>query len=234
MAARKGTSPGTRLQLGASVLTAARAVDTTAVEVRLQRFDQAHRNYVGAQRKLDTAEAQLRAAQTRLAELDAVQDEAVENLACALVTDGQPRGNPFAAFDAPAPGTLTRCAFAEAAEAVHQFVAVILRSKGVSEATTQAAKAADNAARALEQALAPITKLQDSVRDARRLRDAVGQAWDSALAALRRDTLAAADEGAPNLYARLFQPLTRAAKTKTPEDAVPTHPPAPAATPNAA
>lgn len=236
MAARmKKTSPGTRLQLGASVLAAARAVDTRLVKDRLRRFEQAHRSYVNAQRKVDAAESQMRAAQARLAELDAVQDDAVEMLARALVADDQPRGNPFDAFGAPAPGTLIRLAFAEEAEAVHQLVAAVLRSKGVSEATTRAAEGADKAARAVEQALAPVAKLQDSVRDARRTRDAVGQAWESALAALRRGTRAAADEGAPDLHATLFPPVARTAtKTQTPQEAAPTDSQAPAATPNAA
>jgi hypothetical protein len=231
----KKTSPGTRLQLGASILAAARAVDTRVVKDRLRRFEQAHRSYVGAQRKVDAAESQMRAAQAGLAELDAAQDDAVETLARALVADGQPRGNPFADFDAPAPGTLMRLSFPEEAAAVHQLVAAVLRSKGASEVTTQAAQAADKAARAVEQALAPVAKLQDNVRDARRTRDAVGQAWESALAALRRGARAAADEGAPDLYATLFPPVTRTTtKMKAPEEVVPTEPQTPAATPNAA
>src|SRR5438552_14368644 len=124
----KKTSPGTRLQVGASVLSAARAVDTRLVKDRLGRFERAHRSYVNTQRKVDSAESQLRAAQARLAECDAVQDEAVETLARALVTDGQPRGNPFDVFGA-APGTLTRLPFSEEAEAVHDLVAAVQRNK---------------------------------------------------------------------------------------------------------
>ncbi len=40
------TGPGMRLQLGASVLSAARAVDTRLVKARLERFGRAHREYV--------------------------------------------------------------------------------------------------------------------------------------------------------------------------------------------
>jgi len=235
MAARmKKTGPGTRLQLGASVLAAARAVDTRAVTERLRRFEQAHGSYVSAQRKVDAAESQLRAARARLAELDAVQDDAIETLARALVADGHPRGNPFADFDAPAPGTLMRLAFEEEAAAVHQLVASVLRTKGAREATTQAAQAADEAATVVEQALAPVATLQDGIRDARRTRDALGQAWESALAALRRGTRAAADEGAPDLHATLFPPVPRASKAKAAEESTPIEPPAPTATPNAA
>ena len=231
----KKTSAGTRLQIGASVLAAARAVDTSAVKARLRRFEQTHRSYVNAQKKVDAAESQLQALQVRLAELDAVQDEAVETLARALVTDGQPRGNPFDAFGAPAPSTLKRMPFPEAAVAVHQLVATVLRAKGGSEATTQAAQAAEKAAQTLEGALAPVAKLEDSVRDARRMRDAVGQTWESALAALRRGARAAADDGAPDLYPTLFPPVARvASKVKAPEEAVPAEPPATTATSNAA
>jgi hypothetical protein len=80
-----------------------------------------------------------------------------------------------------------------------------------------------NWARVVEQALAPVANLQESVRDARRMQDAVGQGWESALAALRRGTRAAADEGAPELDATLFPPVARAAtRSKAPEEQAPT------------
>src|SRR5207244_1463599 len=211
---KRKNGSGTRLQIGAGVLSAARAIDTRLVKGRLGRFERAHRAYVAAQRKVDAAESQLRGAQARLAECDAIQDDAVETLARALVADGQARGNPFDTFRAPAPGTLMRLPFAEEAEAVRELVAAVQRSKSVSKATIQAAQAAEKAARVVEQALAPVAKLQDSVRDARRMRDAVGQGWESALAALRRGTRAAADEGAPELDATLFLPVARVVTKK--------------------
>lgn len=231
MAARlRTTSPGLRLQLGGSVLSAARAVDTRLVKDRLGRFARMHRTYVGAQEKVDTAESKLRAAQARLAECDTVLDEAVETLAGVLCADGAPRGNPFDAFGAPSPGTLMRLPFAEEAEGVHQLVAAVERSKGASKATLQAAQAAEKAAKAVEEALVPIAKLQDNVRDARRARDAVGQGWESALASLKRGARAAADEGAPDLYPTLFPPVVRAVtKNKGTEEAGPAAPPTPAA-----
>lgn len=234
MATQMNTArPGFRMQLGASVLAAARAVDTTLVKERLKRFEQAHKAYTAAQKKVDAAESNLRSGQARLADFDAVQDDAVDALARALVMDGQPRANPFDAFGAPAPGMLTRLAFNEAAAVVHQLVAAVLRSKGVTEPTVQAAHAANKAAAALEQEIGPVAKLQDDVRDARRMRDAVAQLWESALAALRRGTKAAADDGAPNLHATLFPPVTRTRPKKVEEPvavAAPTQP----ATPNAA
>ena len=212
----QGTSPGMRLQLGASVLAAARAVDTRLVEARLATFDRAHRSYASAHRAVDAAESQLRAAQARLAECDVIQDEAVETLARALVGDGKPRANPFQPCGAPAPSALTRLLFAEAAQAVHQLVAAVQRGKGASPVTLEAAKAAAEAARTVEEACAPTASLQDTVRDARRMRDAVAQ--ESALAALRRGCRAAADDGAPDLYATLFPPVVRTRPKKPAEE----------------
>ncbi len=236
MAVRINTkSPGTRLQIGTSVLSAAREVDTRLVKDRLQRFEDAHRSYVAAQRKVDAADAELEAAQARLAKLDDTQDHAVELLARALVNHGQPRGNPFAAFGAPAPGQLARRAFGEEADAVQKLVTAIMRSNGMSKDTIEAAQAADKAARGVKQALAPIAELEGKVRDARRKRDAIGQVWESALAALRRGTKAAADEGAPDLHATLFPSAVRGGGKSKAAEKAPESPPQPSAvTPNAA
>ncbi len=230
----KKVSSGSRLQLGLSILAAARTVDTRLVKDRLRKFEQAHRNYVSAQKKVDAAESQLTAVQARLAELDAVQDDAVDALARVLIHDGQPIGNAFSAFGAPGPGTLKRLPFGEEVAAIHELVAAVLRSKGVSEAATKAAQAADKAASVVEEALVPIDTLQDGVREARRMRDAVGQAWESALAALRRGTRAAADEGAPELHATLFPPVTRVSKSKAAEQPAASGTQTPAAPSNAA
>ena len=228
------TSPGLRLQIGASVLSGARAVDTRLVKARLESFERVHRGYVNAQRKVDAAESQLRGAQARLAECDATQDEAVIALAGALIGEGQPYTNAFEAFGVPAPKTLTRLPSAQAVEAVHQLVAAVQRSKGISEATLKAAEAADKAAGVVEEALAPIAKLQDNVRHARRMRDALGQGWESALAALRHDARSAAYEGATELYTVLFPPPRAATKSKTPEEPTTPATEPPAAVTNAA
>jgi hypothetical protein len=223
---------GTRLQLGASLLSAAREVDTRLVKERLKRFEQVHKSYATAQRKVDTAEGELEAAMVGIERLDAVQDHAVERLACALSNDGQPRKNPFAAFGAPSPSTVARQPFAEEVDTVHRLVATIQRSKGVSKETLEAAQAADEAASAVEQALVPITKLEQTVADARRNRDAIAKVWETALAALRRGARAAADDGAPDLYPTLFKSFRVTGKPKTTEAT--TDPQPPAATPNAA
>ncbi len=218
MATQKKRSPEKRLEIGASVLAAARAVDTRLVKDRLQRFEEVHRTFVGAQRKVDGVEAQMQAVQARLAELDAAQDGALAKLACSVSLDRESLDNPFEAFGFPPPKTLIRRPFAEEAAAIHQLVAAVLRGKDTGEATRKAAHAADKAAREVEEALALLPKIRSSVREARRTRDAVGQRWEAALRVLRRHVIAAADEGAPELYVTLFPPVSRAVgKPKPPE-----------------
>ncbi len=193
-----------RLQIGAAIFAAAKAVDTRLVKARLAAFEGAHRSYAEAQQKVDAAEAQLRAAQAKLGQCDVAQNEALEPLVRSLIFDGQPRANPFAAFGPLIPSKAMSLPIADKAKAVHQLVAAIQRSKGVSKTTLQTAQAAEKAANTLEQALVPVEKLQAVVRDTRHTRDAVAQSWESTLAALKRGARAAADDGAPQLYATLF------------------------------
>src|SRR5258705_2360139 len=121
MAARikKTTSPGTRLQIGATVLDGARAVDTRLVRDCLQRFEQAHRSYVSAHRKVDAAESQIRTVQARLAQLDTLANDAIEELVRRLVADGEPIKAPFEALGRPPRGTLIHLRFAPKAATIH-------------------------------------------------------------------------------------------------------------------
>jgi hypothetical protein len=195
---------GGRLQTGAAILAAAKAVDTRLVKGRLAAFEGAHRSYADAQQKVDAAEAQLRTVQVKLGQCEVAQAEAVEALARSLIFDGKLRKSPFAEFGAPAPSKIVSLPPADQAKAVHQLVAAVQHGKNASKATAQAAQAAEKAAAAIEQALAPVEKLQTAVRDARHTRDAVAQGWESTLAAFKRGARAAADDGAPQLYATLF------------------------------
>ena len=224
MATRRKSSPGMRLRLGASVLSAARLVDTRLVKERLGRFEEMHRTYAAAQRKADAVEEELAAVQARVAACDAVQDQAVEALAAALAGEGHARRNPFETFGAPSPSVIMRLPFTEEPAAVRQLVAAIegSRTVSVSKATLAAAHAADKAARAVEETVGPLAKLEDAVRHARRTRDSVVPGWESALAALRRGARVAADEGATDLYARLFGLVARATpRSKPAEEQVP-------------
>lgn len=229
-----GSGAVSQLNTGASILAAARTVDTRVIKVRLADFQRAQLNYNAAHEKVRAAEANLRAAQTRLEELDANQDQAVDGVARMLIVDGQPRANPFAAFGLPAPGRLSGLAVTEETKVIHQLVAAVQRAKNLSKSTQQAAQAADKAAHAVEQALAQIDKLQGAVREARHTRAAVAQTWKTVFGALKRGARAAADDGAPNLYATLFDRPTRpngknGKRTKAPTpDPMPASPPPPA------
>lgn len=215
----KKASSAARVKLGAAVLAASRGVDTRLVKERLQRFEEVHRNYTSAQKKVDAAEAQYLAVQAGLEKLDETLNETVEGLAVALVQEGQPRRNPFEAFGAPAPSGVTKLSFTEKTAVVRKLVATVVRSRNVTEATIKAAQAAEEAARALEHAMLPVAKLEENVRHARGLRDAVGIDWDTALNALRGVARVAAREGAPSLHAALFRAVSRAAtKTKPPSE----------------
>ncbi|HVO22037.1 MAG TPA: hypothetical protein VMW56_00250 [Candidatus Margulisiibacteriota bacterium] len=226
---KAGMSPGNRLETGTVVLAAAQVVDVELVKPRLTAFASAQQSYAEAQRNVETAEAQLVKGQARLSRCDAVQDDAVEALARALLADGQPRRNPFAAFGGAPPWAIKKLKAAPEAKAVHQLTGAVQRSNMVSKAVLEAAQAADAAARTVEAALLPIEKLQLALRDARHTRDAIGQTWNTALAALKRGARAAADDGAPGLYTALFGRLTRPntrKNAKTPP--APPAPPAPA------
>lgn len=128
-------SQTSRLQTGAAILAAARTVDTRPIQARLTRFERAHQGYLDAHRKVEVAEAQLRAARAGVSARDAEQDRAVETLACALVNDGQPRISPFAAFDAPSPTALAHLSVRDQATAVHTLVSALQRHAGISKAT---------------------------------------------------------------------------------------------------
>ena len=231
---KMGSNATSQLDAGASILAAARTVDTRLIKPRLAAFENAHRAYSAAHDKVHAAEAQLATAQLHLGELDADQDAAVTTLAALLIVDGQPRTNPFAGFGAPAPGKLTALPVAEEAKTIHQLVTTVQRAKGMSKATLRAAQAADKAARAVEQALLQMEKLQNAVRDARHTREAVAQTWANALAGLKRGARAAADDGAPMLYATLFDRPHRPNGKPAKSAPAPTPNPAPQPAPQAA
>ncbi len=205
------SSPAKRLERGAAVLNAAQAVDTRLVKERLERFERVQTQYVDAQQKVDAGESGLEAAKARLAASNDVQEKAVEALARALVTEGQARSNPFEAFGAPSPSVLLKAPGAPATKAVRQLVVKIEADRGVGKKTIEAARAAEKAAHAVDQALAAVKSAKAAVRGARRTQDAIGEEWESALAALKRLASAVAEEGAPDVYVKLFPPVARAA-----------------------
>lgn len=222
METKKSTlAPATRLEIGAVILEAAQHVDTKRATGRLNAFAAVHRSYTAAQRRVETVEGQLRGLQAQLSENEAKHDP-VETLARALVADGEPRANPFVNLGGSSPSNVKKLVFVEEAKAIHQLVAAVQRSTTAGQATRNAAKAADKAARAMEATLRRINTLEATLEKARRRRDTIGESWDNALAALKRRTRAAEDDGAAGLYTALFGRLARPKskkKTATPTQA---------------
>ena len=224
-------SPGKRLKTGATILAAMRVVNTKPVQKRLDAFAAAHRAYGDAQAKVDAADAELRAGQAQVVQLDAEQDAALEALALCLANNGQSREKPFAAFNADSPARIKTMPFAEEAQAIHALVASLRIDTSLSQATLDAAQRAEQAAQKVEAALVPLDALRNTLSAAREVRDNLASAWDTSLAVLRRGALAEGDNGAPGLYTSLFGRRSRAKKAKpVPVQAAPaTTPPTPPA-----
>jgi hypothetical protein len=203
-----------RLRAAAAVLAGAEVAETTLVAGRLQSVTAAHREYREALRKVDEAAVRLEAERRGLAELDAVHDAAVEQLAISLVNEGLPRTNPFAAFDAEAPSVIKRLAPADAARAVRTLLTALSRRETLSPATLEAGRRVEQSTQRIEAALPGLHARQDELQAARHMSEVVGPRFDSALAALRRAARAAADDGAVDLYTALFPPPVRVAKVK--------------------
>ncbi len=211
---KSSLGPTTRLEMGAAILAAAESHSTRHIDRRLTAFIAAQRRFVVAQRRVDAADERLRATLARVAARDRAQDAALEGLARALVAEGQPRRNPFAAFGSAAPSELKDIAAAEEAKAIHQLVGAVRGHKLVGKATLDAAQVAEKAARAVEAALVPLAALEQQSRTSRQRRDTIGHEWDAAMSALRRGARAAADDGAPGLYTALFGRFLRSAPRK--------------------
>jgi hypothetical protein len=206
--------PAAYLETGAAIMTAAQVVDTTLIQSRLSVFGGAHRDYTEAHLNVVAVEAEISAMQPRLAECDAALDEAVEALANKLVNDGQSRRNPFASFGAKCPSGIKQLDVADKAAAIHKLVVAVRGGKTVGKAILAAAQTADRAAQAMEAALGPLNTTQVKLREAREAREAIAQNWKTTLAALKRGARAAADDGAPRLYAALFGELSRPPRKK--------------------
>lgn len=213
-----------RLEKGAAVLLAARQVDTALVKARLASFAKAQRSYEEAQRQVAAAGAKLREGQVRLAHCDTEQDAALERLARALVTAGQPRANPFAAFGSGSPSTIKELGPAAKVDAVHQLVTAVLRQKALDKGALSAARAAEKAGQQAAEVLLAVNRLQENATASRRARDNTGRTWKSAFDALKLGARSADIDGAPGIYVALFGQPSRARKkavTPTPAQAAP-------------
>lgn len=220
-----GTHRG-RVVTGDAVLTRATTTDTRAVKVRLAAFSKAHAALVRAQSVVDGAEAKLAAAQASVADADVTQDESVDALALALVTNGQPRISPFRGLSSYAPTTLKKLGYADEAKLVRALTKKVRARKSSDAAVLRACGVAEKAAAKVVAALAKLPALEASVVAARARRDALSLPWERDFGALKRAARAAADDGAVGLFDALFATTAPAPRRtrKTPA-------PAPAPTP---
>ncbi|MBI4512056.1 MAG: hypothetical protein HY698_20660 [Deltaproteobacteria bacterium] len=198
-------NPASRIQVGNDILESAKTVDTKPIKERLLLFEKAHRALAAAQAGVDKAEGTLRAAQEKVAEADVVQDEALMALAAALVGEGLPRMNPFKPLGFDAPSTIAKLGTAREAKVVKTLVAKVQKRKGTQAPSLRAARAAEKAALAVERASTPLDRLAEAYRAALSRRTAQELPWEARLAALKRGARAAADDGAPGLFAALFE-----------------------------
>ena len=158
---QSGSSPGTRIAAGDSVFDAAESVDTKPVANRLAGFKKVHGVYTAADAGVKKAGEALQKQQARVAEADVTQDEAVGDLAVALPNDGLPRVNPFKPFGAPSPTSLQKLGYADEAKQVIALEGAVLKRKGLSQGSIDAAKTAGKAAlRVQTELLAAIPKLE--------------------------------------------------------------------------
>ncbi|MDI1448754.1 hypothetical protein [Polyangium sp. 6x1] len=209
---QSGGSPGTRIEAGDAVLSAAAAIDTAPIAARVAAFQKVHADYSATDAAARKASDALRAQQEKVAEADVDQDASVDALASALPADGLPRQNPFKPLGAPAPNKVKETGYAKEAKILLGLEKAILKKKAsYSQQSLDAAKAVGNAARKVEAALKPIAKLEKTRADAIAKRDALEQAWETAFASLKRGAKAAEDEGHRGLHAALFE---RAAPAK--------------------
>jgi hypothetical protein len=201
-----------RLETGAKVLLAAREVDTTLVKARLSAFGTAQRSYEEAHRQVAVADSRLRAGQVRLAQCDKGQDTAVERLARALVTAGQPRANPFAAFGRSSPYTIRELNAVQKIQAIQQLVTAVQRQRSLDPVALGAARAAGRAAESAAVALLAVDRLTAIATSRRRARENIAVAWKTTFDALKLGARSADIDGAPGIYSALFGQPSRVRK----------------------
>ncbi|MDC3960788.1 hypothetical protein [Polyangium jinanense] len=220
---QSGGSPGTRIEAGDAVLSAAASIDTSPIAGRIAAFEKIHTSYSAAAAAAQKAAEALRAQQEKVAEADVDQDGSVDTLASVLPADGLPRANPFKPFGVAAPNKVKELGYAREAKVLLGLEKAILKKKAsFSQQSLDAAKATGNAARKVEAAIKPIAKLEKARADAMAKRDALEQAWETAFASLKRGAKAAEDDGHRGLYAALFEraaPAKKKSRAKKADDA---------------
>lgn len=204
-----------RIQAGKILLTSAESLDTTLVAPHLAAFNETHTQFVAAVAAVDAAQAAVVAATDRLGEQANRLDAAFEKLLGQLVADGQPRLAPLAAWGADTPSAIRTAAPAVRIRSLQRLTTALIGDERLSPASRAAATNCSAEALALDTALSGQTAAEDAAGDARNHRNALADRWDDAFAALKRGARAAADDGAPALYAALFDRIVRPASPRS-------------------
>jgi hypothetical protein len=197
-------TPGSRTEVGDSILQAAKKTNTKIIAPRLTAFAKIHAAYLNADAEVKDASAALRAQQEKVADADVEQDAAIQGLAAALAGEGLPRANPFKPLGFPAPSAICVLGYAKQATEVQKLAAAVSKRQGAGKASRAAAKSANAAAKRVLAAIKPIARLEKARTDAMTRRDTLEQPWETALAALKRGARAAEDDGAKGLFHALF------------------------------
>lgn len=199
-----GHNPASRITAGDAVLAASKTIGIQAIAKRFGLFAKTHRSYLAAQKKVDAAEEKLRAAQARVGECDAEQDDAVYALATVLAGLGLPRTNPFRPLGFEAPSVIAKMGYGVEAKRVIELVAAIGKRKDLAKAVA-ASKRAKAGALSVQGALKKVPPLKKACDEARTAREALAQPWETAFGALKRAARAADDDGGTELFATLFE-----------------------------
>ncbi len=229
---RPRLNPGSRLEAGNYVTERATSVSIAPIKSRFDAFKKSFAQFQSAEANVSKADDAARAASTKVAELDAVQDEAVFALASAMAGDGAPRANPFKPLGFAAPAEVAKMPYEKETVAATKLASAAARAKTAGKATKATAAKLIKAAAAVKAALPAMEKANAARAASIAKREAVGLDFDRALAKLKRAAQVAEDDGAEGLFAALFhvdKPRPKK-KTKSKSGATSTSATAPAVT----
>jgi hypothetical protein len=209
------SNPSGMVSAGDAILAAATSIDTRPVKAKLKAFADAHKLFKSLQGAVAAAEDALASHRVTVAEADVDQDAAVDALANKLVGDGFERTQPFKSFSKLSPSKLSALGYTKEAKEATALAKKVIASKKCGKPSKDAAKALLKAAAVVVKSLEPLSKWDAVYRGALTRRDAVAQQWTTTLAALRRASQSAADDGHKQIYTALFRSTATPAKKKS-------------------
>lgn len=203
------------VSVGEALIAAASSIDIKPVKAKFAAFAAAHKLFKSLQGAVAAAEDALASHRVTVAEADVDQDDAVFALANALVGDGFERTRPFKGLSKFSPSDLAALGYVKEAKETAALAKKVLAHKKTGKESKAAAKALAKASAAVVKSLEPLSKWDAVYRAALSRRDAVAQQWTTTLAALRRASVAAADDGHKAIYNALFRSTASTPKKKT-------------------